>query len=81
MAFKTPIIQDLVSIRKAWNLSVADVAELAGVNDVTIEGFESGNRFPRLDTLLRWADALGCNVGATFRGTENAGSGISDTDG
>lgn len=71
MSSKAPVIEQIIATRKAWNISVNDVSELTGLHRTVIEGFEAGNRSPRLDTLLKWADALGCDIVLKVRGKDD----------
>jgi transcriptional regulator with XRE-family HTH domain len=48
--------------RKARGLSQAELAELTGTTQSAIARLESGGRPPRIDTLLRIAEALDCEL-------------------
>ena len=48
--------------RKERGLSQADLAELVGTTQSAIARLESGGRPPRIDTLLRIANALGADL-------------------
>ena len=48
--------------RKERGLSQADVAELVGTTQSAIARLESGGRPPRIDTLLRIANALDADL-------------------
>jgi predicted transcriptional regulator len=48
--------------RVAKNLSQRELAELCGTTQSSIARLERGGRPPRIDTLLRIADALECEL-------------------
>jgi transcriptional regulator with XRE-family HTH domain len=48
--------------RKGRGLSQADLAELVGTTQSAIARLESGGRPPRIDTLLRIANALDADL-------------------
>jgi len=48
--------------RKAHGLSQQELAELTGTTQSAIARLESGGRPPRIDTLLRIAEALDCEL-------------------
>ena len=50
------------SLRKERNLSIRELAKLAGVNKSTIVNLEAGRFDARLDTLQSIANALGKEV-------------------
>ncbi len=48
-------------------LSQAQLAELVGTTQSAIARLERGGRPPRIDTLLRIAEALGCGLHVELR--------------
>jgi transcriptional regulator with XRE-family HTH domain len=48
--------------RRALGLSQKELAELTGTTQSAIARLESGGRPPRIDTLLRIAEALDCEL-------------------
>ena len=48
--------------RQAKGLSQRELAELVGTTQSAIARLEAGGRPPRIDTLLRIADALDCDL-------------------
>ena len=48
--------------RKEQGLSQAELAELTGTTQSAIARLEAGGRPPRIDTLLRIAEALDCEL-------------------
>jgi transcriptional regulator with XRE-family HTH domain len=48
--------------RRARELSQAELAELTGTTQSAIARLETGGRPPRIDTLLRIAEALDCEL-------------------
>ena len=53
--------------RRARGLSQADLASLVGTTQSAIARLESGGRPPRIDTLLRIARALDCDLAVELR--------------
>jgi ribosome-binding protein aMBF1 (putative translation factor) len=53
--------------RKQLGLSQADLAELTGTTQSAIARLEAGGRPPRIDTLLRIAEALDCELVVELR--------------
>jgi transcriptional regulator with XRE-family HTH domain len=53
--------------RKELGLSQAELAELVGTTQSAIARLESGGRPPRIDTLLRIAEALDCDLQVELR--------------
>jgi transcriptional regulator with XRE-family HTH domain len=56
------IAQQVADQRKAHGLSQHELAELTGTTQSAIARLESGGRPPRIDTLLRIAEALDCDL-------------------
>ncbi len=52
----------LRELRAAAELTQRELARLTGTSAAAISNFEAGNNSPTLGTLVRLADALGCNV-------------------
>jgi len=59
---------DLQALRKKRGLSQAQLAELVGVEQPTIQRWEKGTRAPDLDSLAGLAKALGVTPGALLDG-------------
>jgi transcriptional regulator with XRE-family HTH domain len=56
-------VAEQVSVqRRARDLSQAELAELTGTTQSAIARLEAGGRPPRIDTLLRIAEALDCEL-------------------
>jgi predicted transcriptional regulator len=53
--------------RREQGVSQAQLAELCGTTQSAIARLESGGRPPRIDTLLRIANALGCDLTVELR--------------
>jgi DNA-binding XRE family transcriptional regulator len=53
--------------RKELGLSQAELAELVATTQSAIARLESGGRPPRIDTLLRIAEALDCDLQVELR--------------
>jgi DNA-binding XRE family transcriptional regulator len=60
--FFAAIASDLAERRAARGLSQRELAGLVGTTQSAIARLESGGRPPRIDTLLRIADALDCDL-------------------
>ena len=60
--FFAQIADQVAERRKELELSQAELAELVGTTQSAIARLESGGRPPRIDTLLRIADALDCDL-------------------
>jgi ribosome-binding protein aMBF1 (putative translation factor) len=60
--FFAQIADKVTERRKELGLSQAELAELVATTQSAIARLESGGRPPRIDTLLRIADALDCEL-------------------
>ena len=60
--FFARIAEQVTQQRKARGLSQKELAELTGTTQSAIARLESGGRPPRIDTLLRIAEALDCEL-------------------
>lgn len=60
--FFAQIADQVAHQRKARGLSQKELAELTGTTQSAIARLESGGRPPRIDTLLRIAEALDCDL-------------------
>ena len=65
--FFAQIAEQVVAQRRARELSQAELAALCGTTQSAIARLESGGRPPRIDTLLRIAEALDCNLVVELR--------------
>jgi transcriptional regulator with XRE-family HTH domain len=61
------IAEQVAGRRRALGLSQAELAELTGTTQSAIARLESGGRPPRIDTLMRIADALDCELKVELR--------------
>jgi transcriptional regulator with XRE-family HTH domain len=69
------IADQVTEQRKARGLSQAQLAELVGTTQSAIARLESGGRPPRIDTLLRIANALDCELEVRLRPRTDPSSG------
>lgn len=60
--FFAQLAEQLAQRRRGMGLSQQQLAELTGTTQPAIARLEKGGRPPRIDTLLRIADALGCDL-------------------
>ena len=60
--FFARIAEQVVEQRRARGLSQKELAELTGTTQSAVARLESGGRPPRIDTLLRIAEALDCEL-------------------
>ena len=60
--FFAQIAERVAERRVAKGLSQRELAELVGTTQSSIARLERGGRPPRIDTLLRIADALDCDL-------------------
>src|SRR5919201_1763566 len=61
------IAEQVVEQRRERDLSQQQLADLVGTTQSAIARFERGGRPPRIDTLLRMAEALDCELVVEFR--------------
>jgi transcriptional regulator with XRE-family HTH domain len=61
------IAEQVADRRRALGLSQAELADLTGTTQSAIARLESGGRPPRIDTLMRIADALDCELKVELR--------------
>ena len=73
--FFAQIADQVADRRKELDLSQAELAELVGTTQSAIARLESGGRPPRIDTLLRIADALDCDLLVDLRPRANPAQG------
>lgn len=64
------IIKRIKDCRKEKGLTQKRLAELAGVAEITIRQYETGNRFPKIEQLQKLADALDISSAFLLFGTE-----------
>jgi transcriptional regulator with XRE-family HTH domain len=60
--FFARVAKQVADQRRACDLSQAELAELTGTTQSAIARLEAGGRPPRIDTLLRIAEALDCEL-------------------
>ena len=65
--FFAAVAQDVAERRQERGLSQRELAELVGTTQSAIARLERGGRPPRIDTLLRIADALDCDLSVELR--------------
>ncbi len=66
-AYYAALARKVTEQRLARELSQAELAELCGTTQSAIARLESGERPPRIDTLLRIANALDCELEVELR--------------
>jgi ribosome-binding protein aMBF1 (putative translation factor) len=65
--FFAAVARQVVEQRRARQLSQAELADLCGTTQSAIARLEAGGRPPRIDTLLRIAEALDCELVVELR--------------
>ena len=60
--FFAAIAEQVADRRQELGLSQRELAELTGTTQSAIARLEAGGRPPRIDTLMRIADALDCDL-------------------
>ena len=65
--FFAQIAEQVARQRAARNLSQRELAELVGTTQSAIARLEGGGRPPRIDTLMRIAEALDCELTVELR--------------
>ena len=60
--FFAAVAEKVAERRREWGVSQKGLAELCGTTQSAIARLERGGRPPRIDTLLRIADALDCDL-------------------
>ena len=65
--FFAAIADQVADRRRQLGLSQAELAELTATTQSAIARLESGGRPPRIDTLLRIANALDCDLNVQLR--------------
>ena len=66
------IAEQVVQRRRELGLSQAELARVCGTTQSAIARLESGGRPPRIDTLLKLAHALDCELHIELRPTESS---------
>jgi transcriptional regulator with XRE-family HTH domain len=65
--FFAQVAEQVAEQRRALGLSQAELAVLTGTTQSAIARLETGGRPPRIDTLLRIAEALDCELVVELR--------------
>jgi DNA-binding XRE family transcriptional regulator len=65
--FFAQLSDQVVARRKELGLSQQELAELTGTTQSAVARLEAGARPPKIDTLLRIANALDCELEVTLR--------------
>jgi ribosome-binding protein aMBF1 (putative translation factor) len=68
------IAEQVAARRRELGLSQAELAEICGTTQSAIARLESGGRPPRIDTLLKLAHALDCELAVELRPLSPGGS-------
>lgn len=61
------LVSELVELRRDQNLTQADLAARIGVSRYSVAIFESFRRSPGIETLLRYASAVGVELTVSTR--------------
>jgi transcriptional regulator with XRE-family HTH domain len=57
----------LREMRKSAGLKQADLAKMLGYSQAKVSEYESGKHSPGFETIQRWAQACGCEVGVEWK--------------
>jgi transcriptional regulator with XRE-family HTH domain len=71
--FFAQIADGVTARRRELGLSQQQLAELTGTTQSAIARLEAGGRPPRVDTLLKIAEALDCDLAVELRPRDGAG--------
>lgn len=71
VGFYRGLADQVVQQRSNRQLSQAELADLSGTTQSAIARFEAAKRPPKIDTLLRIANALDCELEINFRPRTN----------
>lgn len=72
--FFARIAESVAQRRLELGLSQKELAQLTGTTQSAIARLERGGRPPRIDTLLRIAEALDCDLHVTLEPREDGGA-------
>jgi transcriptional regulator with XRE-family HTH domain len=75
--FFAAIAEQVAERRAELGISQKQLAELCGTTQSAIARLESGGRPPRIDTLLRIAEALDCELVVELRPADGTGGNAS----
>ena len=64
------IAENLKRLRKEKGLTQRALSTKSGIAEITIRNYEAGKYKPKMDKLLKIADALGVSLSELFAGTE-----------
>ena len=59
---KSFLLQRFKEMRKEQKITQEELAEAAGMNRTDVSRFESGKYNPSLDLMVRYANAIGCEL-------------------
>ena len=59
---RAELLRNLVEARKKAELRQVDVAERMGIGQPSVSEFERGETSPKLETLQKYAEAIGCTL-------------------
>ncbi|GHF37281.1 XRE family transcriptional regulator [Seohaeicola zhoushanensis] len=77
MSYKSEVGKRLRSLRKADQMTLAELAERADVSVSTISKIENGALSPTLDVILKLCDGLGVKIGDLVTGGETGNARLS----
>ena len=59
---RAELLRNLVEARKNAGLRQVDVAERMGIGQPSVSEFERGETSPKLETLQKYSEAIGCTL-------------------
>ena len=72
LAPRFSVVRQLISLREQHGWTQRELADRAGMKQPQLARLETGQVEPKLDTLQRLAEAMGCRVRVSFEPAEHA---------
>jgi len=72
LAPRFSVVRQLIALREQHGWTQRELADRAGMKQSQLARLETGQVEPKLDTLQRLAEAMGCRVRVSFEPAEHA---------
>ena len=72
LAPRFSVVRQLIALREQHGWTQRELADRAGMKQPQLARLETGQVEPKLDTLQRLAEAMGCRVRVSFEPAEHA---------